>query len=122
LASRADNPSEEQMMRWMLWGMLVAGCAAPATELKACPSGDCEAEARAAEQKRASDEAAARLRTRGLINRASFDLNCPGPEIVVVKLGTTSRGVRGCGKQATYVHQFDTFDDWALNSPVSAMR
>jgi len=113
-------------MRWLMLGLLVAGCAAPATEVKPCPTGDCEAEARAAklaaDQAAASDRQTERLRSPRLINRASFDLNCPGVELVVVELSSAARGVRGCGKQASYVARAGFFDEWVLDSPVTAMR
>ncbi|HEX8951241.1 MAG TPA: hypothetical protein VF945_05325 [Polyangia bacterium] len=101
---------------------LLGGCAAPATELKACPSGDCEAEARVAKQALESQRENERLRAVGLINRASFDLNCPGRDIVVVELSDASRGVRGCGKQAAYARRWGMPEEWVLDSPVTAMR
>jgi len=59
-----------------------------------------------------------------LVNRASFDLRCPGPEIEIVELDQRTRGVRGCGQQATYVEscdgprtQLNTKCTWVLNSP-----
>lgn len=120
-------------MRWMLLMVFVGGCAAPATQIEPCPS--CEAEARAAKQAREAEARAAkqaevreqaekeqraeqRLRTPGLLNRASFDLNCPGQEIVVVKLSAGARGVRGCGKQAAYLARNGMMDDWVLDSSV----
>ena len=36
--------------------------------------------------------------------RAAFDLKCPKENLEVVKLGEKTRGVRGCGNQATYVY------------------
>ena len=113
-------------MRWMLLLLLAGGCAAPATQLEPCPS--CEAEARAAKQAemraeaqkeaKREERAAERLRSPGLINRASFDLNCPGQEFVVVELSEAARGVRGCGKQAAYVAKNRIIDLWVLDSPV----
>ncbi len=38
-----------------------------------------------------------------LMERASFDLDCPKKEILVTDLGDSARGVRGCGKQASYI-------------------
>jgi len=38
-----------------------------------------------------------------LVKRASFDMSCPEDQIQVVEIDKRTRGVRGCGKQATYV-------------------
>lgn len=38
-----------------------------------------------------------------LKQKAAFDLECSESSLVVVELGGTSRGVKGCEKQATYV-------------------
>ncbi len=35
--------------------------------------------------------------------RAAFDLSCSKDNLNIIKLGGGSYGVRGCGKQATYV-------------------
>jgi hypothetical protein len=35
--------------------------------------------------------------------RAAFDLNCPEAQLQVVKIDQRTQGVRGCGRQATYV-------------------
>ncbi len=104
-------------MRVILLPLLLASCAAPATELKACPSGDCEAEARAQAQADASRRHAERLRSPRLLSRASFDLDCPAADLVVVELSWQTRGVRGCGRQASYVRMRESFDEWVLNSP-----
>lgn len=37
-----------------------------------------------------------------LRKKAAFDLNCIEPDLAISDLGGTSRGVRGCGRQATY--------------------
>lgn len=38
-----------------------------------------------------------------LMERASFDLDCPKKELALTDLGDSARGVRGCGKQASYI-------------------
>lgn len=38
-----------------------------------------------------------------LLRRASFDLDCPEADLSTQDLGGQTYGVRGCGKQATYV-------------------
>jgi hypothetical protein len=40
-----------------------------------------------------------------LRTRAAFDLQCAGSELAVTPLTETTYGVRGCGRQATYVHR-----------------
>lgn len=40
-----------------------------------------------------------------LVKRASFDLDCAEKELEVVELDPRTRGVRGCGRRATYVEQ-----------------
>lgn len=43
--------------------------------------------------------------TSQLVKRASFDLDCAEEELEVVELDPRTRGVRGCGRRATYVEQ-----------------
>ena len=42
-----------------------------------------------------------------LLKRAAFDLKCTKDEITVSKLDARTRGVRGCGWQATYISTCD---------------
>lgn len=58
-----------------------------------------------------------------LVERASFDFNCPPQQIQVVELDSQTRGVRACGQQATYVEACDgpkgglgTKCTWVLNT------
>ena len=56
-----------------------------------------------------------------LRSRASFDLGCPANQLDVVEIDQRTRGVRGCGKQATYVESCTTADrstgcTWVLNT------
>ena len=55
-----------------------------------------------------------------LKSRASFDLQCPESEIVIVDIDSRTKGVRGCDKQATYVEscaaENRTNCTWVLNS------
>lgn len=38
-----------------------------------------------------------------LVKRAEFDLDCPQNALEVIDLGELTKGVKGCGKRATYV-------------------
>jgi hypothetical protein len=42
-----------------------------------------------------------------LLNRASFDLSCAGSALHMTTIDANTRGVRGCGRQATYVRLCD---------------
>jgi hypothetical protein len=42
-----------------------------------------------------------------LRRRASFDLDCPEGELEVVELDERTKGVRGCGRRATYIEHCD---------------
>jgi hypothetical protein len=42
-----------------------------------------------------------------LLKRASFDFSCTKDELTVTKIDDRTRGVRGCGHQATYVETCD---------------
>lgn len=67
------------------------------------------------------DSTLSQLRT-----RASFDLDCPKSQIKTVTIDERTRGVKGCGQRATYVHQCEpitwngtTIDEkctWVLNA------
>ncbi len=46
---------------------------------------------------------AASASTGQLRARASFDLNCPDTQLEIVPIDGRTKGVRGCGQQATYV-------------------
>ncbi|HYQ29604.1 MAG TPA: hypothetical protein VER04_20380 [Polyangiaceae bacterium] len=56
--------------------------------------------------------------------RAGFDLNCAQDQLQIVTIDDTTRGVRGCGKQATYMEHCNMTDRtafgaecaWVLNS------
>ncbi len=49
-----------------------------------------------------------------LRRRAAFDMQCSENELQIVDLGGWNRGVKGCGKQATYVFVQNT--GWVLNT------
>jgi hypothetical protein len=54
--------------------------------------------------------------------RATFDLQCPAPSTQFFDLDERTKGVRGCGKQMTYVEVCDNRPDgwhctWVLNAP-----
>lgn len=61
-----------------------------------------------------------------LLARAAFDLECDEHALEVVSIDDRTRGVRGCGKRATYVSscktgasQYGTYDrdcTWVLNA------
>lgn len=61
-----------------------------------------------------------------LVQRASFDLNCPQNLMaaqVLQRAGmfavAVAVGVRGCGRQTTYVRGPGTAGAWVLNGPVT---
>jgi hypothetical protein len=57
-----------------------------------------------------------------LLKRAAFDLNCGKDELTVSKLDDRTRGVRGCGRQATYVETCDRVGyncTWVMNNQAS---
>jgi hypothetical protein len=63
--------------------------------------------------------------TRGdtLRKRAAFDMHCTKDELDVTRLDERTRGVRGCGHQATYIYvcqkpnnAFDQDCSWVMNS------
>ena len=60
-----------------------------------------------------------------LLQRATYDFNCPADQLasqVLQRVGmfqiATSVGVRGCGRQATYMRSGGTSGTWVLNGPV----
>jgi hypothetical protein len=64
-----------------------------------------------------------------LVDRASFDLDCPRSEIKTVTLDDRTRGVSGCGKQMTYVESCDRDNfgnkencTWVLNTDSKRLR
>ena len=63
------------------------------------------------------------VQNRRLVKRAAFDLDCPTEPMSIVKIDEKTRGVRGCGRQATYVELCDAPVDnpmrtctWVMNS------
>lgn len=38
-----------------------------------------------------------------LKSRASYDMNCPEEELVVINIDHRTKGIRGCGKKSTYL-------------------
>jgi hypothetical protein len=55
-----------------------------------------------------------------LKTRAAFDMQCSEEQVELVEIDSRTYGVRGCGKQATYVetcaHANDTDCTWLLNT------
>lgn len=58
-----------------------------------------------------------------LLSRASYDMHCPQAQLRITKLDSRTRGVEGCGQQATYVESCDgdrssmtTKCTWVLNT------
>jgi len=57
-----------------------------------------------------------------LVKRAEFDLDCPKNKLEIVDLGELTKGVKGCGKRATYVESCNTPSraadgcNWVLNT------
>ncbi|HEY2747070.1 MAG TPA: hypothetical protein VGL86_20750 [Polyangia bacterium] len=101
-------------------------------------SGGCASSAEEQQQKqqRAGDNAA---RERAfqfsggdtLLQRATFDMGCPGNQMeaqVLQRVGmfqvATSVGVRGCGRQANYIRGYGGYGGagtWMLNGPIMQM-
>jgi hypothetical protein len=100
-------------MRWFALGMLFFGCAAPTTEMKPCATGDCAAEAKAAETKQ-------KMNGDPFMQRVSFDFGCPIDALTVTEFSELSRGVTGCGKRATYARRGNIGDDWVIDTPIAA--
>ena len=48
-----------------------------------------------------------------LKKRASFDMKCSSEKLEIIRIDYNTRGVRGCGQQATYVRINGT---WVLNN------
>jgi hypothetical protein len=64
-------------------------------------------------------------RANPLTARASFDLNCPGPELLYVTISDRSPktyGVLGCGRRATYVERCDSQTSGAYGYVSSTRR
>jgi hypothetical protein len=55
-----------------------------------------------------------------LLKRAAFDLKCTKDELSVTKIDERTRGVRGCGRQATYLRSctdpYGANCTWVMNS------
>jgi hypothetical protein len=57
-----------------------------------------------------------------LLKRAAFDLHCTKDELSVTRLDSKTRGVRGCGRQATYLQVCELPNNpfaecsWVMNS------
>lgn len=47
------------------------------------------------------------LANRRLVNRAAFDLDCTTEPLTIIRIDEATRGVSGCGRQATYVEICD---------------
>jgi len=54
-----------------------------------------------------------------LMNRASFDLDCSRDKLKIVDLDVNTKGVKGCGRRATYVWSCGRNQTcaWVMNSP-----
>jgi hypothetical protein len=63
-----------------------------------------------------------RLEDRRLMKRAAFDLDCPTEPMSIVRIDEKTRGVRGCGRQATYVKLCDAPVDNVMRSCVWVMN
>lgn len=53
-----------------------------------------------------------------LKRRAAFDFDCPEAQVEVIELSDGVRGVKGCGKRATYVLTCAGPCSWVMNSNV----
>ena len=72
---------------------------------------------------------AARANQHQLTRRAAFDLGCTADQIEVTEIDERTRGVRGCGQQATYVESCDgpvnnsnTTCTWVINGATTPVR
>ena len=103
---------------------VVAACAAQTTQMEACPAGGC-VDPSASNGKLAPDDV--------LKKQATFDLQCDADKLSWTQIGNDtwyteprSWGVRGCGKQASYVIESKCTAgpgapsgcNWLLNSSV----
>jgi len=93
--------------------MLLAGCAAPTTDMRPCATGDCAAEAKAEQTNK-------ELRDDPFMQRVAFDFGCPIDSLTVTEFTPLSRGVTGCGKRATYAKRGNIGDDWVIDTPIAA--
>ncbi|MCA9548902.1 MAG: hypothetical protein KC933_02635 [Myxococcales bacterium] len=62
--------------------------------------------------------------TGALITRAAFDLDCPKDRLQLHDLGPSTKGVKGCGRKATYVWSCGTNQScaWVMNSDIDATK
>ena len=70
----------------------------------------------------AGPSAAERRKDRQLVKRAAFDLDCPTEPVSITRIDEKTRGVRGCGRQATYVELCDGPADNVTRSCVWVMN
>ena len=93
-------------MRLATLALLLAlnACAATKTEMVACPPEGCPKEEPAAR-----DDDPVR-------QRAAFDLQCAANKLQIVEIDFTTRGARGCGRQATYKRRPGFMDDWVMDA------
>jgi hypothetical protein len=85
----------------LVLALLLSACAAQTTEMVACPAGGCPPDP--AEDKDPVHK------------RAVFDLQCPGDKVVITEIDDSTRGARGCGRQATY-KRLRFSDDWTMDA------
>ena len=103
--------------------LTVAACAPQATQMEACPPSGCGPSQ--------STGGTGSKPTATLLRQAAFDLKCDQGQLQWTAIGEESTfsdvrswGVRGCGKQATYVLEercrgYAGPDcNWILNSPI----
>lgn len=59
-----------------------------------------------------------------LKNRAAIDLDCQAGSLAVSNIDAATRNVKGCGKQAIYVEQFNhsVRPAWLLNSSITSSQ
>ena len=88
---------------------LVGGCAAPATQMVACPDTGC-----------AALDPPSPLE-KPLREHAAFDLQCDNGALTVTWIDDTTAGVSGCGRQARYAFVVSHYHSrWLLDSPILA--
>jgi hypothetical protein len=83
--------------------LALSACAAPKTEMVACPPEGCPKE------EPARDDDPVR-------QRAAFDLQCPANKLEIVEIDFMTRGARGCGRQGTYKRRPGFLSDWVMDA------
>lgn len=95
--------ASEMRLPILALALTLTGCAAQNTEMVACPPEGCP------KGEAARDDDPVR-------QRATFDLQCPAGKLQIVEIDLTTRGARGCGRQATYKRRPGFVEDWVMDA------